>query len=36
MAITGVAGAKLFEHFKMMPDLIYIDGDMSMSRCCLR
>jgi acetyltransferase-like isoleucine patch superfamily enzyme len=27
LPLTGVAGAKLFEHFKIAPDLIYIDGD---------
>lgn len=27
LPLTGVAGAKLFEHFRIMPDLIYIDGD---------
>ena len=27
LPLTGVAGAKLFEHFKIFPDIIYIDGD---------
>ncbi len=27
LPLTGVAGAKLFEHFKLTPDIIYVDGD---------
>lgn len=27
LPLTGVAGAKLFDHFKIQPDVVYIDGD---------
>ncbi len=27
LPLTGVAGAKLFEHYKISPAVIYIDGD---------
>lgn len=27
LPLTGVAGAKLFEHLKLTPDIIYVDGD---------
>lgn len=27
LPLTGVAGAKLFAHYKLRPDIVYIDGD---------
>ena len=27
LPLTGIAGAKLFEHYNISPDIIYIDGD---------
>ncbi len=27
LPLTGTAGAKLFEHYKLMADIVYIDGD---------
>ena len=27
LPLTGIAGARLFQHFTLRPDLVYVDGD---------